>query len=235
VDTREIVLRRTIPVVINAFNVFTYVRDMVDKLNDFGFSNIVIVDNGSTYPDLLEYYREQAIKKRCLVLFYNENRGPRYFHLSGLFNILGTVPHFYTDPDCDFDYLSDIFAQRMIDLSVKYQCAKIGCALTLPTRENAIETLMPIFDEFSTYESTFWQKPLESLVYEALVDTTFHLFNPNYFTLGSTDYLKAIRVAEPGFCCTHLPWFKFDPISETERNYYIGTGSAWSHVMPVGK
>ena len=227
--TQELLLRRTVPLIINSFNICTYVRNMVDKFRGFGFRNIIIIDNGSSYPVLMEYYKELQETGCALVLYYNNNFGPRYFHCSGIYKMLGPIPHIYSDPDCGLEFIADNFVTRLLELSVKYKCAKVGCALTLPTLDNAKKDVASNLEEANSWEKQFWQKPLEDSIYEAIIDTTFHLFNPNYYS-GNENFLgTSIRVAEPGFLCYHLPVFKFDPIKKEELAYYIEQGKAWTH------
>jgi len=45
----------TIPVYFNNFNRHDAMRRMIDWLQDAGTKRIVILDNASTYPPLLEY------------------------------------------------------------------------------------------------------------------------------------------------------------------------------------
>ena len=75
-DVRELLLRRTLPVIINAFNVRTYVENAINKFSSYGFENIIVIDNGSTYPRLLDYYQQLSISNagKVIVLYYNKNR-----------------------------------------------------------------------------------------------------------------------------------------------------------------
>ena len=165
-----------------------------------------------------------------------KNLGPRYFHQSGLYKIFGLTPHFYTDPDCHFDTIADDFCSKLVDISVKYQRSKIGVALKLPTLENIRNEVRPFFDDLIKNESPFWQNSVEPLVFEAWVDTHFHLFNPAYFTFGETNFIThSLRVDGPGFNCIHLPWFDIDPITEDEREFYLKTASEWTHIPAASK
>ena len=45
-----------VPVVINNFNRFSTTKKMVEDLQRLGFPDIYIIDNGSNYPALLQWY-----------------------------------------------------------------------------------------------------------------------------------------------------------------------------------
>lgn len=233
-ETREILLRKTIPVFVNSFNQPTYLRNLITKLITEKFCNINIIDNQSSNLETLNYYKYLTQEyKKVSIYYYNANMGPRYFHLSGLYKILGDVPHIYTDPDLDFDFLAIDFLSQLLDLAETYKIAKVGCALEIPN-ENEIKSdliFTPPHENGKSFgvrdwELQFWRNPLESDVYNAPIDTTFHLFNPKYFSLGDplSPYLSGIRVAKKGFVMKHMPWYKDDRLPDSERNFYSKTG-----------
>lgn len=45
-----------IPIIINNYNRLTMLKKLIDSLTSRGYTNIVILDNQSTYPPLLEWY-----------------------------------------------------------------------------------------------------------------------------------------------------------------------------------
>ena len=102
-NIEEIILRKITPVVINSFNQPTYLKNIVNKFVMNKFINIFVLDNGSTYQPLIDLY-QQLSDKGITILYYNQNRGPRYFHTEEIYKkYLGMIPHVYTDPDIDFD------------------------------------------------------------------------------------------------------------------------------------
>mgnify|MGYP002241251986 FL=1 len=62
---------KEIPIIINNFNRLTTLRLLTETLTACGYTNIYILDNASTYPPLLEYY------KTCpfTVFHLNQNLG----------------------------------------------------------------------------------------------------------------------------------------------------------------
>lgn len=222
-EIRELVLRRSIPVWINSFNQPTYLRNIIGKFLANGFRNLFILDNGSSSPVLLDYYTElSGTQPSVMVLYYNANLGPWYFHGSGLYKMLGDCPHLYTDPDIDFDVLADNFVSRLIDLSEELKLPKTGCAMEIPSREE----MKPKFDYDTEMEHGYWQKTVAENIYDAPVDTTLHLFNPKYY---ASAYFTGVRVAGPGFVVRHLPWYRNDPMPEEEYAFYKSMDSGYSH------
>ncbi len=234
-ETKEIILRKTCPVFINSFNQPTYLRNIVEKFCLEGFSNIYILDNNSSSPEIINYYKFLKKEyKKVFVLYYNANMGPRYFHLSGLYQSvgLGDVPHLYTDPDIDFDTLAEDFVSQFLDLTEKYQTPKVGCALEIPTEEEVRSDVIctpPHLGGQSfgiiEWEKQYWKNAIEADAYDAPIDTTLHLFNPKYFSHANPkNYLTGIRVAKKGFIIKHRPWYKEDAVSEKEINFYRRLG-----------
>lgn len=234
-ETKEIVLRKTCPIFINSFNQPTYLCNIVEKLCLANFSNIYILDNSSSSPEILDYYK--FLKKECkkvFILYYNENMGPRYFHLSGIYKEIGMgeIPHLYTDPDIDFDFLAEDFLSQLLNLTEKYQTPKAGCALEIPTEKEVRSDLIctpPHLGGQSfgiiEWENQYWKNIIETDIYDAPIDTTLHLFNPKYFSYTNpVNYLTGIRVAKKGFVVKHRPWYKDDFVSEKEVNFYRQLG-----------
>jgi hypothetical protein len=232
---REIILRKTLPVIINSYNQPSYLKNIIKKFELNNFHNIIIIDNDSKSPELLEYYDYLKSSTNYTVLYYNQNNGPRYFHFNYLFNIFDGIPHLFSDPDLDFDVLNEDFLSTLLDYSEKYKVFKIGCALEIPN-ENEIKPdlfyMPPYLDgkkiPLTEWESQFWKNRIEEEVYLAPIDTTLHLFNPKYFT-DRMKFISGIRIARMGFVVKHIPWYKSDFIKKSERNYYKINDENWSN------
>ncbi len=234
-NTRELLLRSTIPIFINSYNQPGYLLNIITKFKNNKFKNINVIDNLSTSKPLMDLY-ENLAKSGVNIIYYNENRGPRYFHLSGLYKILPQMPHIYTDPDLDFDLLADDFLSKLLDLSEKYKVVKVGSALNISTQiefKNLIfKPESPKDSQFTIreWEEQFWKTEIEIDVYAASIDTTLHLFNPNYFDHTTPgNYLSGLRVAGLGYTALHLPWLLHDPIGEKDEEHYRLTNKfgAW--------
>lgn len=233
-EPKEFVLRKSLPVFINSFNQLFYLKELIDDLLANHFSNIWILDNRSTLPSLLSFYNSLADSRpgSVRVLFYPDNYGPRYFHLSGMFRTLWPYPHLYTDPDLLFPSFDSHFLSTLLEVSTRYKVAKVGAALTLPEEAN-MTPIKRVFPETNgvavsvlEWERRFWANEVEEQVYAVSIDTTFHLFNPEFFK--DDDFLAGIRIARDGYQARHRPWFldDFAPASEMEfyRNSRVGHG-----------
>jgi hypothetical protein len=229
-STGELILRKTLPVIINVFNQYTYLKNLIDKLSEDGFVNFIILDNASTYPPLLNYYGTIGKSYKAIIIHYGENRGPHFFHMKGLYKTFGSLPHLYTDPDVSYDILADNFVTELMIASEKYSMFKVGPALELPA-DNEIDNDMYCIQSGKRYsikewEAQFWTDQVElGYFYPGRIDTTFQLFNPKYFEIG-TALIDGIRLAKPGFIFKHLPWYRDKKVPDAEWRYYRNHSSS---------
>ena len=228
-DALDGVLRRPhvyphldIPVLVPVFNNPTYLRKMIGQLRDIGLPNIIVVDNGSTYPPFLEYL--DSLEEKLTVIRLNENSGPRrLFRDAALYDQL---PQYFclTDPDLEFN--SDLppdFLERLTDLTRKYHVGKAGFSLDISEPEKMISTPFQIGEEsfrIWEWEAQFWHAPLEEEgdpAYRASVDTTFAVYNKEFFR--AENFLDAIRVAGR-YTARHLPWYAEHRLPAEEADFY---------------
>lgn len=67
-NINEYVLRKTLPVIICVFNQYTYLKNLISKLNQNGFSNIYVLDQKSTYQPLINYLKDNNGKNFTVFL-----------------------------------------------------------------------------------------------------------------------------------------------------------------------
>lgn len=225
---QEALLRKTIPVVINSYNQPTYLERLVESFFTQGFKNIVVVDNSSESAQLERLLIEMQVSNRAFVLKYPNNRGPRAFHLEGFYKLLPDMPHLYTDPDVEFDMLSDEFVTTLISISDKFQCAKVGSGIEIPPPDDCKEGIFPPLGlSIADNELRFWREEIEELIFQADIDTTLHLFNPKFFD-STARYFNGIRVCRAGFMIRHKPYYKCDGMPDDERDFYLQK-TRWSN------
>ena len=91
---------RDIPIIINSFNRLDSLRRLVAWCHSAGQRRIIVIDNASTYPPLLEYLREIEAAGRASVVHLGANVGHLALWECGLLERLGLETEFvYTDPD----------------------------------------------------------------------------------------------------------------------------------------
>ena len=205
---------RDVPIFINARDRLGVMKKLVDWLLDAGYRNLIILDNNSTYPPLLEYYSELERDSRLKIIRLGKNLGYKALWLSGVLEHLKiSTPYVYTDPDvipietCPKDFVRQLI--KLLDAN--HELRKIGLGIvwediTFFDRER-IQNL-----ESKLYSGT----RIGENLYYTQVDTTFALYSNvrHYslrFSLRTTGDLRIY----------HLPWyFDYDNLPEDER-YYI--------------
>jgi len=227
---QESLLRRTLPVVINSFNQYTYLRNLIEKLRADGFTNFVVCDNASTYPPLTKYYEELVTGGLAQLIPYGDNKGPHFFHMKGVYKLFGSLPHLYSDPDLTYDELSPNFLTELMVVSEKYSMFKVGPALEIPSKNELDNSVYSLQNGrrvgVAEWESQFWKEQVEpGYYYPGHLDTTFHLFNPRYFKVGS-DLIDGIRIGKDGFIFKHLPWYIDKRMPRIEIDFYKNAASS---------
>lgn len=210
---------KSIPIVINSFNRVSMLRQMVSWLQGAGYTNIIILDNDSTYPPLLEFYKETS----CRVVYLKQNLGFMALWKSRFFKEIRNNYYVYTDSDIlGVDECPDNFMEIFYNLMKKYKWTeKVGFGLKIDDLPDHFDKK----DEVAKHEEFFWRYPLEKDVYRARIDTTFALYRP--FHWGG-HWLNGIRTAG-SLSAKHLPWY-FDSSKLTEEDeYYFSHCKAKTH------
>lgn len=205
---------RDIPIFINARDRFEVMEKLVNWLLDADYRNIVILDNNSTYPKLLEYYLELEKISSVKIFRLKENFGYKALWKSNILEKLNiSTPYVYTDPDvipsenCPKDFVRHLYE---ILISNK-EFRKVGPSI--------IWEDITFFDKktMQKLESDFeTQAPINKNLCYANIDTTFALYSNtrSYSFRFSLRTLKDMRVR-------HLPWYAdYDNLPEDEK-YYI--------------
>ena len=212
-----------VPIIINNRNRYTFLRQMIEQLQAFGYKNIYVLDNDSSYPPLLEYYKTATIK----VIYLKKNLGYRALWISDVFNQFKNDYYVYSDPDillqddCPKDFVYQLY-QYLNKYSAK---EKAGVALKI----DDLPSCYNLREDVYKWEKPNWEKKLDENVYDALVDTTLALYKPLAF--GNAEECAAIRVAGK-LTAKHLPWY-LDSLNLSEEEHYYknnvsNTSSYWS-------
>lgn len=219
----------SIPIIIINYNQLYYLKQLINFLEIRGFNNIVIIDNQSTYPPLLEYYNEK--KEKLKVEYMNENYGHRVFYKNTWLQ-QKYAKGYYVLTDADIvpnDNLPTDFMKMMINYLDKYfnSTSKIGFAL----RIDDLPETFPLKNKVTKWEKQFWKQEKEKDLYEADLDTTFALYKPNYPSVFyNINFYRGLRIAG-NFTATHGGWYK-DPNNMTDEDkFYQQTAnksSSWN-------
>jgi len=200
IDSDEVLIKKNIPAIIIGYNQVTYIRNMVKQLERYT-SDIVIIDNNSSFKPLLDYYEKEF---NYTLLKQKANYGHVVYNKKSVQKLVGAV-HIMTDPDLKFNsHLPNNFLQTLIEISYYYKAQRVGFALQI----DAPDIRNDLFHgphTIQAWERQFWRNRLQYPdpnleLYDAPIDTTFCLVNKKFEPNGT-----CIRVAGD-FTCKHLPW-----------------------------
>jgi len=211
----------SIPVFIISFDRLSYLEKLIASLERAGASNIHIIDNASTYPPLLEYYKKTPYD----VIYVGENLGARVFWKSGLFDRYRN--DFYAVTDSDLELIPecpDDLIETLFETLRKYPFVrKAGVSLKIDDLPDDTELGAGVRE----WESQFFKAPIKGAnAYYASVDTTLAVYLPDNLA-GGIPFLRAIRCATP-YQARHLPWYKEkDDLTEEDIYYSTHRSNGW--------
>jgi hypothetical protein len=118
-----------IPIFIISFNRLTYLKILIEDLERLGLHNIKIIDNGSTYPPLMQYYDTIPYD----VIRLKNNLGHLAFWKDNRFKKYRDNFYVVTDPDVKFidDCPNDIMSRLFECLSKYPYVNKVGPSLKI--------------------------------------------------------------------------------------------------------
>lgn len=205
-----------IPIIINNFNRLEYLKRLIKSLEKREYKNIIILDNQSTYPPLLEFYKQTDYK----VIILDKNYGFRALWKSGIYQQFKRNYFVYTDSDLEIiDECPNDFLLVFRDILIQNKWyLKIGFSLKIDDLpdENILK------DEVIAWEKKFYETPINSILYKAPIDTTFALYRPFSFKHTSSNLAKVFRTAFP-YQAKHLPWYIHTNKLSEEEKYYMET------------
>lgn len=204
---------RNIPIIINNRNRLTFLLLLISSLEKRGYKKIYIIDNDSTYPPLLEYYKQTKNK----VFYLNKNLGYLALWKSNVYKFFFRDFYVYTDPDMvPVEECPDDFLDYFLRILKKHKFAKkVGFSLKiddLPDHYKNKEKVM-------SWELNFFNHKTPDGLYKAPIDTTFALYRP-WAKGGSNDSHLTLRTPFP-YEARHLPWYQNSSDLSEEEIYYI--------------
>lgn len=211
----------SIPIIIINYNRLADLQKLLDFLLEHQHQNIIIVDNQSTYPPLLNYY--EKIKDRVTIERMAKNDGHLVFWKNESLQS-AYAKGYYVITDSDIipnknlpkDYLKDM----MQILDQKKTWTKIGFALRLDDIPNHFK----MKDKVLAWENKFWEDEVAPNLFNASVDTTFALYPPRYkYDVGN--FLHGGRITGD-FTARHGGWYIDNEHMTDEELFYFQTANA---------
>lgn len=192
-------------------NLLTSLKNTVDFLLKEPRIEVVIYDQQSTYPPLLQYYQYNHLT----VVYAKENAGPK--------SIWGEEfkPHFnkehfiLADSDCLYDGIPSDWLDRMLHVLNNSSVFKVGFSIETNDLPD-----VPLTKQVIDWEKKHWALK-NDLGWEAPIDTTFALYRPD-----SGFSYDAIRLDRP-YCMKHSPWYVTKDNVTEEWLHYL------EHASPV--
>ena len=205
----------SIPVVIISFNQLKYLKELVSFLLNIGVKNVIILDNDSSYPPLLEYF--ESIQNDLTIIRKNSNKGHLSFWKNrDVYRAYSKGYYVVTDADvvplksCPKDVLNHL--RNLLDTA--FDRTKVGLSLKI----DDIPDTNPNKSEIIQWENKYWKSKIDNGVFKAEVDTTFAMYRPKY-DYRLKHFTKAWRTDFP-YQAKHGGWYlDVNSLSEEQRFY----------------
>ncbi len=199
-----------VPVFINVRDRLNYLKLLLGWLDWAGYRNITLIDNGSTYPPIVEFLnacRHNTIRLR-------KNLGHTVlWRLPQLREILASQWFVYSDPDvvpgehCPPNVV--VLLYRLLRQFPLYLKAGLGLRL------DDIPDHYHLKGKLIEWEESLYGRQIAPDVFQADLDTTFALHRPRTpYAIGPAMRLRGIYEAR------HLPWYANSAQPEEEELYY---------------
>lgn len=187
-------------------------------------SNVTVIDNASTYPPLLDYYRESGLNVRHM----GRNAGPWVFWEEGMYKDIHT-PYVVTDADMapDKDCPPDLMERLLFVLKSHPQRVwKVGPGLRIDNIPDSYDKKQHMIRcEWEFHQErwrrspgrTDWVAPGSPEMFQAGIDTTFGMYHPRAPFVNGTDV--NFRLDFP-YVFEHRPWYIDSTAPPPEEVYY---------------
>lgn len=191
-------------------NLLTTLQHTLNFLRKEPRVEIHILDQESTYPPLLQFYKTISEK-----VHYSKNEGP-YSAWHYRYNQLRKDYFIVADTDCTYDNVPDDWLDVMLHTINEPSSPKVGFSLEIDDLPDT-----DIGKQAYKHESKYWENKID-LGWDAHVDTTFALYRANM----AFSY-DAIRLDRP-YCIKHKPWYLDKSCIPKEWRYYLDNANGLS-------
>lgn len=201
-----------------AYNRLESLRSMVDSINELDeLDEVVIVDNASTYPPLLEWYKDAP----ATVVRLPRNMGNRAAWESACVEDMAGEWYAVSDPDLDLEGVPADCLPHLREGLLRYPDYN-KCGLSL--RIDDLRMDLPRMDEVYAWESSMWTVALDPEFFACSCDTTFAVYHKPevvpYTKSSEHCFSRALRANKP-YTARHLPWYTGPDELTDEDVYYI--------------
>jgi hypothetical protein len=208
-------------------------RDLLAWLRRAGMTNITVIDNASTLPDLLDFYDSSAMEG--ITLIRASNLGHEAIWKLGLHNRPDGQRFIYSDadvvpdPDCPLDLV-----RKMHEVADRYSPAKVGPAIRI---DDLPETYAQR-DHMRRCESDYWQRKYpENDCWNGALDTTMSLYESSWerWPLAAQGGVQHVRLDFP-YVIRHVPFYSDSANLSAEEKFYqahVAPGFSSSCPWPV--
>lgn len=193
-------------------NLVTTLQKTVDFLLKENRVEVVIFDQDSTYPPLLEYYKTCGVK----IVYAGVNGGPHSTWGPKLAPEFNNEYFILADSDCSYEGVPDDWLDKMINVLKLTNHFKVGFSLRLNDLPDT-----PLGRMARTAEARYWIDKNE-YGWVADIDTTFALYRPH-----SPFSYRALRLDDP-YCIKHHMWYLTKEELPDEWRYYLDHASGVS-------
>ena len=219
-------IRCQYPVIINNRDRVTSTQRMVAYLQEYTPEAIpIILDNCSTYPPLLEWYKH--LPAGVLLLRLVKNVGPQapWSTMRRIERERGCLFYCVTDSDLGLSSVPpDFLSLLRRGLERNPDVAKAGLSLRLDDLPDSALARRARDWEFPR----FWlDADRRGEFYCNAIDTTFAMYRAGSGWGGATQPHSALRAAPP-YCCRHVPWYATIPPDPEEAYYREHADNRWA-------
>lgn len=218
-----------IPILINNFNRLDLLKKQIEWLLNLDDKvAILIVDNLSTYPPLLDYYKN-IDHPLVQVIYLNFNSWRKGVEYIGRKKLPGFKKYIITDSDLlpYHNTPKNIVGHLSMLLDQYPEYNHIGSSLEI----DDLPDYNPLKETIIRHESIFWPplaKCLNNEVYVAKIDTTFAMYRNSSTPLDTEPALRAVRP----YTLKHVDWY-LNPKNHTQEfKYYLRSCKSfatWAH------
>lgn len=215
----------SIPLIVINYNQLHYFKKNIETLLHLGFSNIVIIDNLSTFQPLLKYYKSLESNKKITTHYLKKNLGHMAIFKDKV--LFAKYCHgFYIITDADIilnPNMPENFMKEILKMLIKnnFFITKVGLALDI----SDIPDQYILKQQVIKWESQFWKHEIKNNIFYADIDTTFGLYKPQFRPNKFSNFLKGIRMADK-YTAKHGGWYILVGELEEERTHYFNNNNS---------